>query len=95
MFEDQLGNAVSCTNLEVRVSMVEKENLDEAGIVFVNNPHANIDHMFSCEGGLGSDAAVCTRGDCKKNTYVDESLVMGQDNLIFECRKVMISDLRG
>ena len=62
--------------------MVEKENFDKASVVFINNPHANIDHMFSCERRLESNAAICSRRDGKENVNINKSFAVSRDSLI-------------
>lgn len=59
-FEDQLSNAVSCVDLEVCVSMVEKKNFDKASVVLIDDTCANIDYIFSSERGVRSNATVGT-----------------------------------
>ena len=69
--------------------MVEKKNFDGAGVVFVNHPRANIDHMFSSEGRSGCNAAVCARGDCERDTNINKGLAMGGNGLIFQSGEIV------
>ena len=69
--------------------MVEKENFDRTGIVFVNYPRTNIDHVFSCKGRPGSDATVRSREDREENANVNEGLAMGGNGLVFQSGEIV------
>ena len=82
VFKDQLSNVVICVNLEVGVFMVKEENFDRFDIVFIDDPYANIDHVFGSEGRPGDDTTVCSRENCKEETNVNQELAMYKDSMI-------------
>ena len=73
--------------------MVEKENFDGASVVLINNPHANINHVFSCEERSESNATICFKRDSEGNANIDEGLAVSGDDLILQSGKIMAGGL--
>ena len=75
-----MGDSVPNAYFEVRIAEVEKENLDRASIIRINDAGADVEAELGSESAVRSEAPISTFRDGQRDLSVDESLASSGDS---------------
>merc|ERR1711942_468479 len=80
LLEDELGDAVSATNVEGRVAKVEKQHHHVTAVIFVDDTGADVNAVFGRQTRSRSHASVCSVGNLDLDIGFDASPFAGFDD---------------
>lgn len=56
-------------NHEVDIAVIEKQNLDLASVIGINNTRTRVDEVLGCKSGAGSDASIYSTRVSNKSSW--------------------------